>query len=76
MILFPDSPRWLLMKDRDEDALATLGKLRRQPTDDPTLVAEYLEIKASVIVENTFAAQKYAGMSGAKLHAAQVSKFP
>ncbi|EEH04071.1 sugar transporter [Histoplasma capsulatum G186AR] len=80
MILFPDSPRWLLMKDRDEDALATLGKLRRQPTDDPTLVAEYLEIKASVIVENTFAAQKYAGMSGAKLHAAQyyslVSTWP
>ncbi|EDN11365.1 hypothetical protein HCAG_07818 [Histoplasma mississippiense (nom. inval.)] len=71
MILFPDSPRWLLMKDRDEDALATLGKLRRQPTDAPTLVAEYLEIKASVIVENTFAAQKYAGMSGVKLHAAQ-----
>ncbi|QSS66725.1 sugar transporter, partial [Histoplasma capsulatum] len=80
MILFPDSPRWLLMKDRDEDALATLGKLRRQPTDAPTLVAEYLEIKASVIVENTFAAQKYAGMSGVKLHAAQyyslVSTWP
>ncbi|KLJ11491.1 MFS transporter, SP family, sugar:H+ symporter [Blastomyces silverae] len=71
MIFFPDSPRWLLMEDRDEDALATLETLRRQHADDPNLVAEFLEIKASVIVENTFAADNYADMSGVKLHAAQ-----
>lgn len=75
MIFFPDSPRWLLMKDRDEDALATLGKLRRQSTNDPALMAEYLEIKASVIVENTFATENYAGMRGMRLHAAQVCEF-
>ncbi|KAK2783402.1 hypothetical protein FQN52_009660 [Onygenales sp. PD_12] len=71
MIFFPDSPRWLLMKDRDEDALVTLGKLRRQQTDSPELTAEYLEIKASVILENTFSKEHYGGMTGVKLHAAQ-----
>ncbi|KKZ64080.1 MFS transporter, SP family, sugar:H+ symporter [[Emmonsia] crescens] len=71
MVFFPDSPRWLLMKDRDEDALVTLGKLRRQSTNHPALIAEYLEIKASVIVENTFATENYAGIKGMRLHAAQ-----
>ena len=73
MLFFPDSPRWLLMKDRDDDALATLSKLRRQAIDYPPLVAEYLEIKASVLLENSFAKENFGGLTGIKLHAAQVS---
>lgn len=75
MIFFPDSPRWLLMKDREDDALSTLGKLRRRPTDHPPLVAEFLDIKASVILENSFAADHFANLSGFKLHVAQVRDF-
>ncbi|KAK2758199.1 hypothetical protein FQN54_004043 [Arachnomyces sp. PD_36] len=71
MIFFPDSPRWLLMKDRDDDALATLAKLRRLAIDDPVLSTEYLEIKASVLLENSFTKENYPGLSGIKLHAAQ-----
>lgn len=73
MLFFPRSPRWLLMKDRDDDALATLAKLRRLEIDDPLLTTEYLEIKASVLLENSFTAEKHPGLSGIKLHAAQVS---
>lgn len=76
MIFFPDSPRWLLMKDRDDDALATLAKLRRLPIDNPLLSTEYLEIKASVLLENSFTAENHPGLSGIKLHAAQVGHDP
>lgn len=73
MIFFPDSPRWLLMKERDEDAMKALSKLRRQAPDNPVLINEYLEIKASIMLENTFARERYPNLSGFKLHAAQVS---
>ncbi|EEH20532.2 hypothetical protein PABG_02763 [Paracoccidioides brasiliensis Pb03] len=71
MFFFPDSPRWSLMKDKDGDALNTLGRLRRKSTDNPDLMTEYLGIKASVILENSFAREYYGGLSGVKLHAAQ-----
>lgn len=72
MLFFPDSPRWLLMKERDDAALGSLSKLRRKSRDNPTLVNEYLEIKASILLENTFAREHFPNLSGFKLHAAQV----
>ena len=73
MIFYPDSPRWLLMRERDEDAFKALSKLRRFPADHPTLVAEALDIRASIMLERTFVREHFAGLSGVKLHAAQVS---
>jgi hypothetical protein len=61
------------MQECDEDALKALSKLRRFLADHPTLVAEALDIRASVILETTFVREHYAGLSGVKLHAAQVS---
>ncbi|KAE8374402.1 general substrate transporter [Aspergillus bertholletiae] len=75
IIFFPDSPRWLLMKERDDEALTALSKLRRQTRDSPTLVNEYLEIKASIMLENTFARDHFPGLSGLRLHAAQYMSF-
>ncbi|KAI9039168.1 general substrate transporter [Aspergillus affinis] len=72
---FPDSPRWLLMNERDEDALDALSKLRRRVKDSPALVNEYLEVKASIMLENTFARERFPGLSGAKLDAAQYMSF-
>ncbi|KAJ6155549.1 hypothetical protein N7470_006115 [Penicillium chermesinum] len=51
MFWFPFSPRWLMMKHRDEEALATLSKLRRLPAADPLIRAEFLEIKAAVMFD-------------------------
>ncbi|KZF23319.1 sugar transporter [Xylona heveae TC161] len=48
MFFLPFSPRWLMMKHRDEEAIASLCKLRRLDRQDPLLHAEYLEIKAAV----------------------------
>lgn len=60
------------MKERDDEGLRALSKLRRLGRDDPALVNEYLEVKASIMLENTFARDHYPDFSGLKLHVAQV----
>ncbi|OGM46349.1 MFS monosaccharide transporter [Aspergillus bombycis] len=75
IIFFPDSPRWLAMKERDDEALTALSKLRRQARDSPALVNEFLEIKASIMLENTFARDHFPDLSGFRLHAAQYVSF-
>ncbi|KAL3442745.1 general substrate transporter [Aspergillus insuetus] len=75
MLFFPDSPRWLLMKERDDEALSALSRLRRQARDSPALQNEYLEIRASIMLENTFAREHFPNLSGVKLHAAQYLSF-
>lgn len=42
----PFSPRLLINKGRDDEALATLSKLRQLPVDHHLVRIEYLEIKA------------------------------
>ncbi|KAH6663431.1 sugar transporter [Halenospora varia] len=51
MFFLPFSPRWLMMKHRDDDCIASLSKLRRLAPEDPLLRAEYLEIKAAVMFD-------------------------
>ena len=51
MFWFPFSPRWLMMKHREDEALAALSKLRRLPGSDPLVRAEFLEIKAAVMFD-------------------------
>lgn len=51
MFFLPHSPRWLAMKHREEDCIASLSKLRRLPAEDPVLQAEFLEIKAAVMFD-------------------------
>ncbi|CAG8973945.1 hypothetical protein HYALB_00007474 [Hymenoscyphus albidus] len=71
MIFYPDSPRWLMMQEKDEQAIRVLSKLRRLSPDHPKLVAEVLEIRASILLENAFVKDHYAGLAGFKLHVAQ-----
>ncbi|PWY79474.1 general substrate transporter [Aspergillus sclerotioniger CBS 115572] len=71
MLFFPDSPRWLLMKERDDEALQALCKLRRQNRTNSALISEYLDIKASIMLENSFAKERFPNLSGVRLHAAQ-----
>jgi hypothetical protein len=75
MIFYPDTPRWLLLQERDEEAFRALSKLRRVPADHPAIVSEALDIKASILLENTYTRDHYNNASGLKLHAAQVSLF-
>ena len=45
MILLPESPRWLIKKERDADAARALSRLISLPPDHPELQAELEEIR-------------------------------
>jgi hypothetical protein len=51
MLFLPFSPRWLMLKHRDEACIDSLTKLRRLSPEDPLLRAEYLEIKVAVLFD-------------------------
>lgn len=51
MIFANESPRWLVSRDRLEDAIAVMTKLRRLPADHPYLATEIHEIREQVAAE-------------------------
>ncbi|PWY82210.1 general substrate transporter [Aspergillus heteromorphus CBS 117.55] len=76
ILFFPDSPRWLLMRARDDDALKALSRLRQeQDLQAPRLVDEYLEIKASVMWENGLVRERFNGLVGWRRHVAQYTSL-
>ncbi|KAG7050138.1 sugar transporter [Colletotrichum scovillei] len=59
----PYTPRWLLMKDREEDALATLVRIRRVPSTDARLKLELTEIKVAARFDIETTAELYPGVT-------------
>ncbi|GAP83223.1 putative high-affinity glucose transporter RGT2 [Rosellinia necatrix] len=47
LTLLPETPRYLVKKGDEQGAARSLGKLRRLPADDPAIMAELAEIRAS-----------------------------
>jgi MFS family permease len=45
----PESPRWLILKGKEEEALQVLGALSDRGIDDPYIHSEFAEIKDTVI---------------------------
>lgn len=67
MCFLPKSPRWLLMKGYEEQSLETLAYLRRVPTSNKKVQAEFLEIKGEVLFEQNFKSQKFGSKTGLSL---------
>lgn len=45
----PESPRWLVMKGRDEDAIEVLMALNEKSRDDPFIKNEFEAVKVTVL---------------------------
>ncbi|KAJ5626065.1 hypothetical protein N7510_002374 [Penicillium lagena] len=65
--LFPYSPRWLALANRQEDCLKSLTKLRGLPSTDEKVQAEFHSIVAEVAFQNLAQQKRHPGISGIKL---------
>ncbi|KAF9261574.1 general substrate transporter [Marasmius fiardii PR-910] len=50
-LVIPESPRWLIDTDKDDEGLRIIADLRGADLDDPAARAEYREIKDKVVME-------------------------
>lgn len=59
ILFMPFSPRWLINKGREDEALEVLSRARNLPADDDLVQIEFLEIKAQHLFEQEISAIKY-----------------
>ncbi|CEF76448.1 hypothetical protein SNK03_004404 [Fusarium graminearum] len=71
MLLFPESPRFYLMRRKEDKALNALAQLRRVHPDTNSLRHEYLAIKAEVLFDEAVNRDKFSGKKGVSLFIAQ-----
>ncbi|KAK2762370.1 high-affinity glucose [Colletotrichum kahawae] len=69
--LFPYSPRWLAMVDRQEDCLSSLCKLRKLPPSNERVQAEYQGILAEAKFQAVMLERRHPGVRGFKLEVVQ-----
>ena len=48
ILTLPFSPRWLVSKGRDDEALSSLARLRQLPAENQRVLQEWFEIRAEV----------------------------
>lgn len=61
ILLFPESPRWLIAHGKPEEGLRTLAKLHAHGnTEDPWVQAEYEQIQEAITYEREHEAKSYA----------------
>jgi len=55
----PFSPRWLMLRGREEESLIGLAKLRNKSEDDPAIQYEFRALQAERLVEREAAKERY-----------------
>ncbi|ATZ56818.1 hypothetical protein BCIN_14g00500 [Botrytis cinerea B05.10] len=61
-----ESPRWLMEKDRQEEAREALYKLHGDGSNDEYLELEFAEIRDTIIAEKTVAVKSWSGLIAKK----------
>lgn len=64
VVVLPFSPRWLASKERYDETLQSLSKLRRLPPSDKRVRQEYLDIQAEVRFHKEMSAEKHPNLQG------------
>jgi sugar porter (SP) family MFS transporter len=59
LIFLPETPRYLIKRDKHDKAVRSLGKLRRLPYDHPEIQAEVAEIQANHRYEMSLGKSSY-----------------
>lgn len=64
MFFMPYSPRWLIEVGRDDEAKATLARIRSSTEQSPEVIAEFLDIKAEAMIERQIRLEQAKGKGG------------
>lgn len=59
VMFMPFSPRWLISRQREDEALSVLCSTRNLPPDDELVRIEFLEIKSQVLFEKENSETKF-----------------
>lgn len=71
----PFSPRLLMNKGKDEQALVNLSRLRGLPADHELVQVEYLEIKAEVLFERRAFAKAFPNLSTDSVWRREIAQY-
>lgn len=68
-VFLPFSPRWLMLRGREEECLLTLAKLRNLEPEDFAVQSEYMSLQAERLVEEDAMKERYGNKASWKVGA-------
>ncbi|KAI5452569.1 hypothetical protein NCC49_000730 [Naganishia albida] len=66
-VFLPFSPRWLMLRGREEECLLTLAKLRNLEPEDFAVQSEYMSLQAERLVEEDAVKERYGNKASWKV---------